>query len=316
MIILIALGVGGCWTLRNMSKDDGLSKDEEGIMKRYLEVMAMKKDKAGGADAEGKEESKDDEDENNEIDSRRSYADSIAEIYSPRWARSDATSPGSPEALKKGPFMPYVAGADGMNPFIPNLATRHMSIQMTTLNRRESTRLDPEVAGAEEPGAPPVREYSFNPMNASNNKRVSTTVTRTGALTAEPRRASAAVVSSQFHAGPDATAAGQAFDSSAAVPFSRRASAGVGGGALNMSMQLAGRSGALALGGPRRLSAIPTGSGAVNNSNNYDDEGETSPAGRGEEPSLLLEVPVPPTPPVRKSVFQKEVKGPSRFTLK
>jgi len=300
VLVLVALAVAGFWTLRNMSKT-GLSEDEESIMKRYLDVMARKKESSGNdgnnGDEEGKEEVGADGDgdgDGEDADMRRSYANSIAEIYSPRWSRMDQGAGGA--ATKKGPFVPYVAGggSEGVNPFVTP-ASRHMSIQMTTLNRRESTRLglNPEVAGMEESGVndsefPPAREYQFNPMSslaAGGVRRVSTVAPRGRGGTSGAQSHAVEGASSEFSLQ------------------SRRVSAG----ALNMSMQLAGRSGALAPASTRRLSAIPL---------DQQDDGATI-SNDNQQDGIPFEGPVPPAPPVRKSAFQKEApKGPSRFQLK
>ena len=301
----MAIVVGGFWSSSLMKKSE-LSKDEEGIMKRYMDIMARKNVAGGGnADVEGKEEDRDGETDEDDLDVRRSYANSIAEIYSPKWAPSEAEAAGSPQSgtMKKGNFVPYVASAEVANPSL-----RHMSIQMTTFSKRESTRLGSAVVEAPpEVTTVPVREYSFNPMNVSNTNTITATRrTSTNAPIAH-RRASAAVT--QSHAAPSPEDQSSSADLSSPL-HSRRATTNVGG-ILGMNMQLAGRSGALASNGnPRRISMVPGGSvfgGSV--------FGGVPLHGLAQN-DAPLEAPVAPIAPTRKSVFQKEVKGPARFTLK
>ena len=311
--MLMAVVVGGFWSSSLMKKSE-LSKDEEGIMKRYMDIMARKNVADGGnaADVEGKEEDRDGEADEEDLDVRRSYANSIAEIYSPKWAPSEAEA-GSPHSgtMKKGNFVPYVASAEGANPSL-----RHMSIQMTTFSKRESTRLGGAVVEAPpEVTTVPVREYSFNPMNVSNNNTVTASRrTSTNALTAH-RRASAAVTQSHVAPSPEDPS------SSADLPSqlqSRRATTNVSG-ILGMNMQLAGRSGALVSNGnSRRISMVPPTTGPIPGTGEYAGGvfGGVPLHGLVENDELL-EAPVAPIAPSRKSAFQKEARaGPARFTLK
>jgi len=311
VIVLVVVVLGACWTIQQ--KHGELSKDEEGIMKRYLDVMARKKDKSGAsADEEGKEEDDNEAETTGDLDVRQSYADSIAEIYSPRWKHQTGDS--NILQSTKGPFLPYIAGTDGgVNPVINvTPASRHMSIQMTPFKKRESTRLplntDVSHSGLELTGTTnndaeagnetPVREYSFNPMNINNNNTLggrSVTTATNLQFPADPRRGSALT---QSHMGPDSVTG----DNYTSLQSRRTASSAVGG-TLGMNMQLAGRSGAL---GPAKRLSTYTDQGLAQGQF----EGET------ERPELLQE-PVPPVPPLaRKSAYQKETKGPSRFILK
>lgn len=314
-IVVVAILVIGAWYASRTSGT--VSKEEEGIMKRYMDMMAKKQERlAIKEDEEGKEEGLEGDAE--PIDTRKSFADSIAEIYSPRWSRKGTTA--SKASSKNQPFLPYVSGESPMH---VTAAGRHMSVQMTPLRRETALDLNPEIVGAEEVGVGdaefglmPQRDYSFNPMSAMNNNAIGIG-TRRGSTNLQSkydfnrnntlntsRRASAALT--QSYAAPG---------DSNEIPVlqSRHASVNLGvGGAMGMKMQLAGRSGALAA--PftnRRLSAVHTGI-----SSNITEPVDSAAGAEDVASPVLTRAPEAPTPPVRRSVYHTEAKGgPSKFTL-
>ena len=295
VILVLVVLVFFVWN--QSARKDQISKEEADIMQRYNNILARKNAAAaqedegqgqGQGQTEAKEESGGD---GGGLDVRQSFAESIAEIYSPRWTRRDDGNKAlSTRQQPLQPFQAYVSpgseGGSGVNP-----VHRHMSIQMTSMNHREA-RLDPStstsaldaegaledstVFGLAPPPTEPQREYSFNPLNVGSaaNRRAST----------QPRRASAATT--QPHAASDPG------------PSS----------SLGMSMQLAGRQNALSPAGhTRRQSAQPVFLPGLT---------EASQRQQQQQQQVILSPPVAPTPPTRKSVFHKEEKtGPAKFTL-
>jgi len=295
--VILVLGVLVFFVWTQTARKDKVSKEEAEIMQRYNNILARKNAAAAQGDGQEQNEAKEESGGDGALDVRQSFADSIAEIYSPRWTRRDDGTKTLSTRQQQQPFQPYVAaGAEGggVNP-----VHRHMSIQMTAMNRRE-TRLDPstptsaafdaEAAGALDDSAgfglapaEPQREYSFNPLNVGSaaNRRVSTQPRRASAATTQPHSAAS-------DSGPPSAS-----------------------NTLGMSMQIAGKQNALTSAHTRRQSAQPVFLPGLTEASQRQQQQQQ------QQQQVILSPPVAPTPPTRKSVFHKEEKtGPAKFTLK